>query len=300
MPLITEINNPALFTAADIAQRALVFLKIDSCEILRLAIDAVQYALDRLVDDGVLGVNLEREKRILSDKILAASRIAELEAQQAATLKVIQDHWIARNSADLEDAVRQVVQAAITQRDSCKMQEAQILKLQESARADHDAPLCGHHASIWFTARNTLRPKSGCVACDVVQQISELEARLAQWKTDAQNVRRENERLEARIGALTEALMDYGTWNGSCHERSCPGDDTCSCQGKPINDAVNAALTPDVQALAAEARQGREDTRRMDLLEKHAWPNVLLWIADHFKNCDSLRAAIDAAAKEDA
>ena len=41
---------------------------------------------------------------------------------------------------------------------------------------------------------------------------------------------------------LLEAVKRYVDWHGPCHEDECPGDDTCSCKGKPINDAINAAI----------------------------------------------------------
>lgn len=41
---------------------------------------------------------------------------------------------------------------------------------------------------------------------------------------------------------LLEALKQYIDWYGAAHEQGCPEDDTCDCKGKPINEAVNAAI----------------------------------------------------------
>lgn len=44
----------------------------------------------------------------------------------------------------------------------------------------------------------------------------------------------------ARLRAVAlKAMVDY---HGPAHDSDCPGDDTCDCGGKPVNDAVNAAM----------------------------------------------------------
>jgi len=47
---------------------------------------------------------------------------------------------------------------------------------------------------------------------------------------------------EAKLEQTVAALTAYVLWHGGCHESACPQDDTCHCEGKPINDAVNEAL----------------------------------------------------------
>jgi hypothetical protein len=42
--------------------------------------------------------------------------------------------------------------------------------------------------------------------------------------------------------AQLEGLKDYVIWHGGAHTEDCPGDDTCECAGKPLNDAVNSIL----------------------------------------------------------
>jgi len=37
-----------------------------------------------------------------------------------------------------------------------------------------------------------------------------------------------------------EGLRAYVQWYGAAHQDDCPGDDTCDCICKPLNDAVNA------------------------------------------------------------
>ncbi len=41
---------------------------------------------------------------------------------------------------------------------------------------------------------------------------------------------------------LLEALKLYAEWKGSVHIGDCPGDDTCACPGKPVNQSVNGAI----------------------------------------------------------
>lgn len=36
-----------------------------------------------------------------------------------------------------------------------------------------------------------------------------------------------------------ESLREYVMENGSMHDEDCPGDDTCDCAGKKINDHLN-------------------------------------------------------------
>ena len=56
---------------------------------------------------------------------------------------------------------------------------------------------------------------------------------------------------------MAQAIEAYATLNGGVHDEDCPGDDTCACQGKWINDGVNAA----VKQLRADDAFERVDTR---------------------------------------
>jgi hypothetical protein len=49
------------------------------------------------------------------------------------------------------------------------------------------AVLCGNHAQVWYTARNTLKPKSGCVFCDAKAELARKELEL------------ENEKLKKKV-----------------------------------------------------------------------------------------------------
>lgn len=40
-------------------------------------------------------------------------------------------------------------------------------------------------------------------------------------------------------------FQNYINWHGPCHENDCPGDDTCTCKGKPINEAMENAVKLD-------------------------------------------------------
>jgi hypothetical protein len=46
---------------------------------------------------------------------------------------------------------------------------------------------------------------------------------------------------EAIVAALP-AIKEYVTHFGPKHEDDCPGDDTCSCAFKPMNDGINRAI----------------------------------------------------------
>jgi len=41
---------------------------------------------------------------------------------------------------------------------------------------------------------------------------------------------------------LLRALKAYADWHGPCHKLDCPGDDTCNCPGKAVNDLVSEAI----------------------------------------------------------
>jgi hypothetical protein len=43
------------------------------------------------------------------------------------------------------------------------------------------------------------------------------------------------------LRTMAENLAKYAEHNGGIHDEDCPGDDTCSCSGKPLNDAANGA-----------------------------------------------------------
>ncbi len=45
-----------------------------------------------------------------------------------------------------------------------------------------------------------------------------------------------------KILALLAAFKLYVEWHGGAHEADCPEDDTCDCEGKPVNDAVNESI----------------------------------------------------------
>ena len=48
--------------------------------------------------------------------------------------------------------------------------------------------LCANHAQTWYTARNTLQPKSGCVFCDMEALLADLHRKLGEladgWDED--------------------------------------------------------------------------------------------------------------------
>src|SRR6185312_10209874 len=50
-----------------------------------------------------------------------------------------------------------------------------------SERAE-ETPLCANHAQIWYTMRNTLKPKSGCVACDAESGFTRLRTCIQKLK----------------------------------------------------------------------------------------------------------------------
>jgi hypothetical protein len=46
---------------------------------------------------------------------------------------------------------------------------------------------------------------------------------------------------QAALRAMSQGLHDYVVWNGPLHDDACPGDDTCACSLKPLNDGANEA-----------------------------------------------------------
>ncbi|HEY6108666.1 MAG TPA: hypothetical protein VIV56_07165 [Gemmatimonadales bacterium] len=54
---------------------------------------------------------------------------------------------------------------------------------------------------------------------------------------------RRTARVPSGDGLAARTLRAYVDMMGPAHELGCPCDDTCSCAGKPVNDAVNAVLT---------------------------------------------------------
>lgn len=45
----------------------------------------------------------------------------------------------------------------------------------------------------------------------------------------------------AEVREAIAGLKKHIEWNGPDHDDDCPGDDTCECSMKPMNDGVNAA-----------------------------------------------------------
>lgn len=59
---------------------------------------------------------------------------------------------------------------------------------------------------------------------------------------------------------LLEAVKLYAEWHGACHEKDCPGDDTCNCKGKPINEAINNAVRLADYQIARDKTEALADT----------------------------------------
>lgn len=62
-----------------------------------------------------------------------------------------------------------------------------------------------------------------------------------------------------------EDLHDYAEWHGGAHAEDCPGDDTCDCIGRPLNDAINRICLVGFDAFAAApalARSPETETHR--------------------------------------
>lgn len=67
--------------------------------------------------------------------------------------------------------------------------------------------------------------------------------------------------LSAAVETLEKALKgieEYIRWHGPVHVGECPEDDTCDCEGRPINDGINDAHRS-LQALAKQL-QGVPET----------------------------------------
>ena len=69
------------------------------------------------------------------------------------------------------------------------------------------------------------------------------------------------------VAQALQALREYIEWNGAEHdeEEDCPGDDTCDCRYRAMNDGVNAAYhyLEEHVALRAECERLRAAERRV-------------------------------------
>lgn len=50
------------------------------------------------------------------------------------------------------------------------------------------------------------------------------------------------QRLTKRLEGLRGAVLPYVEWFGAAHSEDCPGDDTCDCLCRSMNDALNKAI----------------------------------------------------------
>jgi hypothetical protein len=64
--------------------------------------------------------------------------------------------------------------------------------------------------------------------------------------------------LQAQLCAAREVFRRYVNHHGGAHYGDCPEDDTCACDGKPINDAVNAFFVSTSPCRKEEAKRLRE------------------------------------------
>jgi hypothetical protein len=112
---------------------------------------------------------------------------------------------------------------------------------------------------------------------------------------------------QQQVAALRDALVRYADLWGGAHGPRCPGDSTCNCEYKAVNDAVNAILAN--TATGSTAWLAAHD---FALLAKHglplAWPfgagpmppaereDMNSWLAAH--DADVRRAALEEAARE--
>lgn len=49
--------------------------------------------------------------------------------------------------------------------------------------------------------------------------------------------------LFTELDEARDLLKKIVLWHGGVHHQDCPEDDTCNCEGKPINDRINRFLT---------------------------------------------------------
>jgi hypothetical protein len=89
-----------------------------------------------------------------------------------------------------------------------------------------------------------------CVTClgvllkDADEQSEQLQERIKRIEGDigrdviraVQQAQQERDALKA----IGPHLLHYIEWSGPVHAEQCPGDDTCDCLGKEMNDAANA------------------------------------------------------------
>lgn len=108
-------------------------------------------------------------------------------------------------------------------------------------------------------------------------------------------------KLIAELRAAVPLLVQYVQWHGGDHEDDCPGDDTCDCAHKPVNDAANLvchALPSLLDALEAVTKE-RDELReqRNDVAESnekcHKMLDAYYGIADGTTSMDTLENRVE-------
>ncbi len=81
-----------------------------------------------------------------------------------------------------------------------------------------------------------------------------------------------------RIAKADKALEAYLVYHGAVHEDECPGDDTCECEWKWMNDGANdsyrllTALAGEVATLTARVQRLETALRaELDCLPESSW-----------------------------
>jgi hypothetical protein len=88
---------------------------------------------------------------------------------------------------------------------------------------------------------------------DLLGHIKTLQIMLPPLHAKIADLKERLQVAEDALARLTAAVLPYVEWWGAAHEADCPEDDTCRCNGKPINDALNAALKPTARLTAEKS-----------------------------------------------
>jgi hypothetical protein len=68
------------------------------------------------------------------------------------------------------------------------------------------------------------------------------EIHIIKWSSKTEMASVKSCPLHKSANKLLDALKKMVQWHGASHDEGCPGDDTCDCKCKLLNDYVNEAI----------------------------------------------------------
>lgn len=177
------------------------------------------------VENATLSAELERKSLIIANRDLNRESIGMARAYLKEHLGNVCDQVF------FDDCVHNAVALCLQARKERDELEA---KLTENDREIERLRKCASECSFFCLSHNHARRVDESM-CSAKYQIRQAHAAIAKLTAERDALRAEmNELRECGDG-----LREYVAWNGGVHDPGCPDDDTCDCEGKPINAAVN-------------------------------------------------------------